>query len=104
MTLQFDIPRDISNITECAFYHYMDLPGIGEVGDHWDLRRTIEEYFGGFETGTACPSRTLTSIPRSWCATSSGISTARSGSMPRSARPSSHSGFPVAPERVFGTP
>jgi SAM-dependent methyltransferase len=49
MTLRFEIPRDISDIAECAFYHYMDLPGVGQVGDHWDLRRTIEEYFGGFD-------------------------------------------------------
>jgi SAM-dependent methyltransferase len=49
MTLRFETPRDVRDISECAFYHYMDLPGIGQVGDHWDLRRTIEEYFGGFD-------------------------------------------------------
>jgi SAM-dependent methyltransferase len=49
MTLRFETPRNVPDIAECAFYHYMDLPGIGQVGDHWDLRRTIEEYFGGFD-------------------------------------------------------
>jgi hypothetical protein len=30
------------------FYYFMDLPGIGEVGDQWDLRKTIDDYFGHF--------------------------------------------------------
>ena len=49
MTFRFESPRDVTDIGECAFYHYMDLPGVGQVGDHWDLRRTIEEYFGRFD-------------------------------------------------------
>lgn len=45
---QYETPREITDITSCAFYHFMDLPGIGEVGDHWDLRKTIDDYFGHF--------------------------------------------------------
>ena len=41
--------REITDINSCAFYHFMDLPGIGEVDDQWDLRRTIDEYFGHFD-------------------------------------------------------
>ena len=45
---QYETPREITDITSCAFYHFMDLPGIGEVGDQWDLRKTIDDYFGHF--------------------------------------------------------
>lgn len=48
MSFCFETARDVSDIGECAFYHYMDLPGVGRVGDHWDLRRTIDDYFGLF--------------------------------------------------------
>ncbi len=46
--IQYVTPRTVS-LEECAFYHYMDLPGVGQVGDHWDLRKTIDQYFGGFD-------------------------------------------------------
>jgi hypothetical protein len=49
MTLRFKSPRSVRDVAECAFYHYMDLPGIGQVGDHWDLRPTIDEYLGRFD-------------------------------------------------------
>jgi 2-polyprenyl-3-methyl-5-hydroxy-6-metoxy-1,4-benzoquinol methylase len=49
MTLRFESPRNVRDVAECAFYHYMDLPGIGQVGDHWDLRPTIDEYLGRFD-------------------------------------------------------
>jgi SAM-dependent methyltransferase len=47
--IEYVTPRTVQSLEECAFYHYMDLPGVGEVGDHWDLRKTIEQYFGGFD-------------------------------------------------------
>lgn len=49
MSFHFDPPRQVSDLNECAFYHYMDLPGVGQVGDHWDLRKTIDQYFGRFD-------------------------------------------------------
>ena len=42
----FAAPRDVSALDGCAFYHLMDLPGVGTVGDHWDLRPTIDAYLG----------------------------------------------------------
>ena len=44
--LVFVTPRDVSDLDRCAFYHLMDLPGVGTVGDHWDLRPTIDAYLG----------------------------------------------------------
>ncbi len=40
-------PRQISDVTECEFYHTMDLPGIGTVNGSWDLRGRIHDYIGG---------------------------------------------------------
>src|SRR5258708_29666952 len=34
----FSSPRHVTNISDCYFYHVMDLPGYGEVGTEWDLR------------------------------------------------------------------
>ena len=31
---------------DCAFYHCMDIPGIGEVTGQWDLRATVDRYLG----------------------------------------------------------
>ena len=42
-------PRHVTNVDECRFYHHMALPGIGEVGKGWDLRRTIDDYLGRFD-------------------------------------------------------
>jgi O-methyltransferase len=38
-------PRSV-RIDDCAFYHVMDLPGVGRVGGHWDLRGRVDEYLG----------------------------------------------------------
>ena len=42
-------PRHVTNVDECRFYHHMALPGIGEVGKGWDLRKTIDDYLGRFD-------------------------------------------------------
>jgi hypothetical protein len=47
--IQYVTPREVRDIKDCAFYHYMDLPEVGQVGDHWDLRETIDAYFGNFD-------------------------------------------------------
>jgi hypothetical protein len=43
----FSSPRRVSDISDCFFYHVMDLPGYGEVGGEWDLRGGEESYLGG---------------------------------------------------------
>ncbi|MBU1192043.1 MAG: class I SAM-dependent methyltransferase [Gammaproteobacteria bacterium] len=42
-------PIDVQDINECAFYHRIDLPGIGEVGTQWDLRDVIDDYLGNYD-------------------------------------------------------
>jgi 2-polyprenyl-3-methyl-5-hydroxy-6-metoxy-1,4-benzoquinol methylase len=43
----FEIPRDVRRADECFFYHTLDLPGIGTVEGHWDLRGRFDDYIGG---------------------------------------------------------
>jgi methyltransferase family protein len=47
--ITYAAPREIVELADCSFYHCMDLPGVGTVGDHWDLRSTIDAYLGGFD-------------------------------------------------------
>ena len=39
--------QDVRSLSECDFYHSMDLPGVGSVSGQWDLRGHVEEYLGG---------------------------------------------------------
>jgi SAM-dependent methyltransferase len=39
-------PRHIHNLSDCFFYHTMELPGFGEVRGQWDLRGRFEDYVG----------------------------------------------------------
>jgi SAM-dependent methyltransferase len=39
-------PPQAPDVSDCIFYHYIDLPGVGEVGRCWDLRPTIDAYLG----------------------------------------------------------
>ena len=41
--------RHIESITDCFFYHTMELPGFGEVPGQWDLRGRFDEYVGGVD-------------------------------------------------------
>jgi SAM-dependent methyltransferase len=44
------VPRwEVNNLDECSFYHVMDLPGVGTIGNTWDLRKTIHDYLGRFD-------------------------------------------------------
>jgi hypothetical protein len=43
----FEPPRNVTDISECYFYHVTDLPGYGQVGEEWDLRGGEESYLGG---------------------------------------------------------
>jgi len=44
--LRYAEPPAALDLASCIFYHFIDLPGIGEVGRCWDLRPTIDEYLG----------------------------------------------------------
>jgi hypothetical protein len=44
----------VDDVRECAFYHVMELPGLGVVGQTasgWDLRKSVDTYLGHFEFG-----------------------------------------------------
>ncbi len=41
--------RLVTNTDDCWFYHVMDLPGLGTVGQEWDLRGRVREYLGNVE-------------------------------------------------------
>jgi hypothetical protein len=36
-------------LSECVFYHSMDLPGLGMVEGQWDLRGRFDDYTGGVD-------------------------------------------------------
>jgi len=44
-TVQYATPR-FPNLADCYFYHRMELPDIGEVGEEWDLRQNVSTYLG----------------------------------------------------------
>jgi SAM-dependent methyltransferase len=43
----FAEPESVETVEDCYFYHVMDVPGHGLVGDAWDLRGGEREYLGG---------------------------------------------------------
>lgn len=45
----FQTPRTVSSVSECEFYHTMELPGIGTVEGQWDLTDGVDEYLGGYD-------------------------------------------------------
>ena len=45
----YAIPRHITSIEECFFYHTMEIPGHGVVQGEWDLRNGVHEYLGRVE-------------------------------------------------------
>ena len=42
-------PRVITDLSDCYFYHTMDLPEFGLIRAHWDLRGRFDEYIGGVD-------------------------------------------------------
>jgi 2-polyprenyl-3-methyl-5-hydroxy-6-metoxy-1,4-benzoquinol methylase len=40
-------PRQVSNLSECYFYHTTEIPGFGVVEGEWDLRGDERRYLGG---------------------------------------------------------
>jgi SAM-dependent methyltransferase len=45
----FVTPRDVRTVDDCFFYHTLDLPEIGVVDGHWDLRGRFDDYIGGVD-------------------------------------------------------
>lgn len=42
-------PRFLPDLSECFFYHSMDVPGYGMQPGQWDLRNGVEDYLGGVD-------------------------------------------------------
>jgi hypothetical protein len=42
-------PRVVTDITQCYFYHTIDLPEIGTIEGNWDLRDGLRAYLGNFD-------------------------------------------------------
>jgi SAM-dependent methyltransferase len=43
-------PRFVERLEDCFFYHAMELPELGLVRGHWDLRGRFDDYVGRVET------------------------------------------------------
>lgn len=42
-------PRVVTDLSDCYFYHTVELPGYGFVEGEWDLRRGIRDYLGNVD-------------------------------------------------------
>ena len=42
-------PRHVERLQECEFYHCASFPGVGKVGNSWDLTDSIDDYLGQFD-------------------------------------------------------
>jgi SAM-dependent methyltransferase len=40
-------PRFVDRLEDCFFYHVIELPGLGVIPAHWDLRGRFDDYLGG---------------------------------------------------------
>jgi len=49
MTDIYAEPRVVTDITQCVFYHTMEVPGYGRIEGPWDLRGGEREYLGKVE-------------------------------------------------------
>ena len=45
----YAMPLQVDRVEDCNFYHKINIPGVGEVGDQWDLRASIDNYLGKFD-------------------------------------------------------
>jgi SAM-dependent methyltransferase len=45
----FAAPRFVDRLEDCFFYHAMELPGLGLIPAHWDLRGRFDDYVGGID-------------------------------------------------------
>src|SRR5208337_2535780 len=53
MTMQiqdsFATPRLVTDLSQCYFYHTIDLPEIGTMQGDWDLRGKLDDYLGRYD-------------------------------------------------------
>ena len=47
--IRFADPRQVDRPEDCFFYHRLEVPGLGVVGEQWDLRACIDDYLGRFD-------------------------------------------------------
>ncbi len=47
--IRYAEPRQVDRLEDCFFYHRVDIPGVGTVGEQWDLRGAIDDYLGRFD-------------------------------------------------------
>jgi SAM-dependent methyltransferase len=45
----FAEPLDVRDLSECFFYHTIDLPGVGVMHGEWDLRDGLDQYIGSVD-------------------------------------------------------
>jgi SAM-dependent methyltransferase len=45
----YAVPRVVGDISDCYFYHTIEIPGHGVVQGEWDLRPGVDAYLGGFD-------------------------------------------------------
>lgn len=45
----YAVPKDVSGVDQCYFYHTMDIPGVGTVQGEWDLREGAADYLGNVD-------------------------------------------------------
>ncbi len=47
--MPFAPARHVEDLSDCVFYHSIDIPGYGTVEGQWDLRPGVEQYLGRFD-------------------------------------------------------
>ena len=47
--MPFAEPLDVRDLSECFFYHTIDLPGVGVMHGEWDLRDGLDQYIGSVD-------------------------------------------------------
>ena len=45
----YAIPRIVTDVNSCYFYHTMDIPGYGTVKGEWNLHPNVKDYYGNVD-------------------------------------------------------
>jgi hypothetical protein len=48
-SVSYATPLNVDRQEDCFFYHTFDMPGIGPIQGHWDIRQCVDEYLGRFD-------------------------------------------------------
>ena len=48
-SFSYATPFVVDRPEDCLFYHKMEIPGVGVVGEQWDLRSSIANYLGNLD-------------------------------------------------------